>query len=59
MSAAWNRECPFEYVTVTLTPLEGMTMIGYFCRQDFHFIRQVVFVVMSHGSRHYEGVICI
>ena len=43
MSAAWNRECPFEHVTVTLTPLEGMTMIGYFCRQDFHFIRQVVF----------------
>ena len=45
MSAAWNRECPFEYVTVTLTPLEGMTMIGYFCRQDFNFIRQVVFDV--------------
>ena len=30
MSAAWNRECPFEHVTVILTSLEEMMMIGYF-----------------------------
>ena len=48
MSAAWNTECPFEHVTVIVTSLEEMMMIGYFCSQDFNFIKHDVFVVMFH-----------